>query len=359
MLYVAIDQHRKHLTVNGRDEQGDVVVRRQVSTEWVRVRAFLAELQKLAGEDGFVMILEVCGFNDWLVKLLPEYGCREVILVQPEKKSKIKTDQRDANTLSGVLWVNRERLLSGKKVEGIRRIQLPTDEEAEQRQVTELRKRLGQLRTRTINRVKHLLRKHNLEQECPTKGLQTIKAKQWLKELRLGAIDRLELDLFLIQWAQWDEQIDALEWEIYRLQSQSERAQLIATIPGCGAYGSLALASRIGSIERFPRPKSLANYWGLTPGCQNSGEVTDRLGSITKRGSATARFILGQLVLHVLRRDGHMRGWYRQIKRRRGAKIARVAVMRRLTTIIWHMVKNNQPYMIGGPPRQKLGSQAA
>ena len=102
MLYVAIDQHRKHLTENGRDEQGDVVVRRQVSTEWVRVRAFLAELQKLAGEDGFVIILEVCGFNDWLVKLLPEYGCREVILVQPEKKAKIKTDRRDANTLSGV-----------------------------------------------------------------------------------------------------------------------------------------------------------------------------------------------------------------------------------------------------------------
>jgi hypothetical protein len=35
----------------------------------------------------------------------------------------------------------------------------------------------------------------------------------------------------------------------------------------------------------------------------NSGEATDRLGSITKQGSAMARFILGQLVLHALRRD--------------------------------------------------------
>jgi transposase len=118
------------------------------------------------------------------------------------------------------------------------------------------------------------------------------------------------------------------------------------------------LAARIGAIERFPRPASLPNYWGLTPGCRNSGEATDRLGSITKQGSATARFILGQLVLHVLRRDAAMRAWYGRIKKRRGAKIARVAVMRRLATIIWHMVKHNQPYVIGGPPRRKLDGQA-
>ena len=129
---------------------------------------------------------------------------------------------------------------------------------------------------------------------------------------------------------------------------------MLATIPGCAAYGSLALASRIGSIERFPRPASLANYWGLTPGCRNSGETTDRLGSITKQGSAMARFILGQTILHVLRRDASMKAWCGRIKRRRGSKIARVAVMRRLATVIWHMVKHNEPYVIGGPPRRKL-----
>jgi transposase len=119
------------------------------------------------------------------------------------------------------------------------------------------------------------------------------------------------------------------------------------------------LASRIGPIERFARPSSLANYWGLTPGCRNSGEATDRLGSITKQGSAMARFILAQVILHVLRRDGHMRAWYARIKRRRGSKIARVAVMRRLTTVSWHRVKHNEPYVVGGPPRRRLPAEAA
>ena len=65
-----------------------------------------------------------------------------------------------------------------------------------------------------------------------------------------------------------------------------------------------------------------------------------------------ARFILGQMVLHVLRRDARMKGWYQRIKKRRGAKIARVAVMRRLATIIWHMLKHQQPYRISGKPME-------
>jgi transposase len=162
----------------------------------------------------------------------------------------------------------------------------------------------------------------------------------------------------LNQWNLWDEQIETLDQQIRKRQAENEMAVIIATIPGCGAYSSLALASRIGSIDRFPRPGSLANYWGLTPTCRNSGEATDRLGSITKQGSSAARFILGQLVLHVLRRDPVMRAWYGRIKRRRGSKIARVAVMRRLATIIWHMVKNREAYVIGGPRPKQMKAPA-
>jgi len=94
---------------------------------------------------------------------------------------------------------------------------------------------------------------------------------------------------------------------------------------------------------------SLANYWGITPVCRNSGEATDRLGSITKEGSALARYLLGQMVLHALRKDAWMRSWYQRIKKRRGSKIARVAVMRQLTTRLCHVLKHQHPYVPGGP----------
>jgi transposase len=349
MLYLAIDQHRKQLTVNLRDERGDVILKRQVSTEWKRVREFLEDVRnRSVPEGGFVAIVEVCGFNDWFLVLLAEYGCRETVLVQPEKRTKNKTDRRDADALGELLWTNRQRLLEGKKVQNVRRVVPPSQRNAEDRQLTVLRQRLGRLRTRTINRVQHLLLKHNLQQECPTKGLQTQAARKWLAKLSVGTIDRVELDQLLAQWELWDRQIEELEPKIRERQAENKVAGIVATLPGAAAYSSLALACRIGSIERFPHARSLAHYWGLTPGCRNSGDATRRLGSITKQGSAMARFILTQIVVHVLRRDPRIKEWYQRIKRRRGAKIARVAVMRRLATILWHMLKHQQPYRPGG-----------
>ena len=358
MLYLGIDQHRKQLTVNLRNEAGDVILKCQVSTEWKRVRDFMEEMRNRSTPDGgFVAILEVCGFNDWFLKLLAEYGCRETVLVQPEKKSKNKTDRRDANALGELLWTNRERLLAGKKVQNVRRIVPPSQHDADDRQLTALRQRVGRLRTRTINKVQHLLLKHNLQQECPTKGLKTKAARKWLAKLALGVIDRLEMDQLLVQWELLDKQLQELDDKIGERLAENETAKLIATISGAAAYGSLALASRIGSIDRFPHARSLAHYWGLTPGSNNSGDATRRLGSITKEGSAMARFILAQIVVHVLRRDAKLKEWFRKIKKRRGAKIARVAVMRRLATIIWGMVKRRERYKRSGDSFGGNGSE--
>lgn len=348
MLYLGIDQHRKQLTVNLRDEAGTSVLRRQVSTQWDRVRAFLDEICKLAEpEGGFLAMVEVCGFNDWLLKLLAEYGCREVVLVQPGGRSKRKTDRRDASLLAEQLWINRHRLLAGQRVHGLRRVAPPSEDDAQDRQLTALRQRVVQWRTRSINKVQRILLKHNLQQECPTKGIKAKQARKWLAKIPLNEIDRMEMDLLLQQWTMWDEQLESIHKKITERQRASATAAIVATMPGAGASGSLALACRMGPIERFPTPGSLANYWGLTPACRNSGDATDRLGSITKQGSSLARFYLSQIVMHVLRRDATMKQWYRRIKSRRGAKIARVAVMRRLATILWQMVTHGEPYFLG------------
>ena len=359
MLYLAIDQHRKQLTVNLRNEKGDVLTRRQVSTQWDKVREFFADIRRRSSRGGgFMAILEVCGFNDWLIKMLNEYDCKDIVLVHPTKRATKKTDYRDANALGELLWVNRQRLKDGKPVQNLKRVILPSPTDAENRQLTSVRQRVVTLRTRTLNKIQKILLKHNLQQECPTKGLQTKKARAWLKQLSLGAIDRLELDQLLQQWALWDEQLETLDDAITQRVQDHRTAQLLISMPGVSAYGSLALGSRIGDIQRFPRPGSLANYWGLTPRCRNSGQVTDRLGSISKEGSAQARFVLAQLVVHVLKFDEVIRRWYQRIKKRRGSKIARVAVMRRLATIIWHMVKHQETYIIGGTPRHRLDKAA-
>jgi transposase len=350
MLYLGIDQHKRQLTVNVRSEDGSAILKRQVSTQWERVRAFFADLaEKAPPEGGFLAILEVCGMNPWLLKMLQEYGCRETVVIQPTERSKQKTDHRDAGVLSHLLWVHRQQFLEGKHPLGLRRIEPPTPQQADDRQLTALRARLTKKRTAVLNGLHKILRKHNLEQECPTKKFQTQKVRRWLTELDLPALDRLEVNLLLPQWELLDDQLEVVEAKIAERAGDDEQVKLLESVPGMGHYSAVAIASRIGNVARFRRPDSLANYFGLTPGCRNSGEATQRLGSITKQGSKMVRYLLNQAVVKVLRFDGAMRGWFKRIKRRRGAKIARVAVMRRLATILWHMLKRNQKYHYDSP----------
>ena len=352
MLYLGIDLHGKQMTICVRTEQGDICLRRQVSTRPNKVEEFLDSLAALTSGNGYVALLEVCGFHDWLVKRLEAHGaCRKVLLVQPESRSKKKTDRRDANRLSELLWVNRQRLLAGERVQGLRTVYFPTDDERQDRQLTSVRQRLGQLRTRTINQIRHLLRRNNREWERPTKTFQTKRVQHWLRTMALDATDRLEMDQLLEQWKLWEQQIEQLDQRIAERFAENADAQLLTTIPGVSRYMALAIASRIGDVSRFPRGRSLANFFGITPGSRSSGE-TERLGSITKEGSRCVRFLLGQLVLHVLRKDARLRNWFKAIKKRRGAKIARVAVMRRLAVIMWHMLTKRETYHYGGSPQR-------
>ena len=69
MLYLGIDQHRNQLTVDLGNEQGELVKHRQVSTMPKQLEAFLSWLREVSeSEGGFAAIVEVCGFNDYLLK---------------------------------------------------------------------------------------------------------------------------------------------------------------------------------------------------------------------------------------------------------------------------------------------------
>jgi transposase len=348
MLFLGIDLHRKQMTVSLRNPNGDVLLRRQVSTRWPKLEEFRQQLhQALAADETYVAVVEVCGFHDWLVTWLSQdERCHQVLVVQPLERAAHKTDRRDAHGLSELLWVNRERLLRGERVHGVRTVHLPSAEEQVDRHLTQLRERLVWRRSQTLNQIHWILRRHNLEWERPTKTFQTRKVTQWLKTLELGPMDRLALDQLLLQWRLWEEQLVAVDDRVAERFHANPEAQLLATIPGVSMFIAVAIACRIGPIGRFPRGRSFANFLGLTPGSRSSGD-TERLGSITKMGSRMVRFLLAQVILHLLRRDHTVRVWYQRIKRRRGSKIARVAVMRRTAVIMWRMLRTGEPWRPG------------
>ena len=347
MLNLGIDQHARQITISLRDDNGDVVMARQVSTRPEKIQEFFQRLtrERLQSGESFVAVLEVCGFNDWLIRMLRDYRCHKVVLIQPDDRQLRKTDRRDAAALSELLWINRDRLLQGKPVRGLRQVDIASSTDQEDRRLTMMRKDAGRDLTRAINKVRQILRRHNLHWDMPTKTFPTVAAVAWLKQIVLPEIDRLEMNHLLIALEQVQQRMKELEKVIAQRSGARKEVAILSSIPGMGhGYTAMSLACRIGRVERFPRAHSLANYWGLTPGCRNSGESGQRLGRITKAGSPTARWLLAQLVCKVLRRDAPLRDWFKRIKRRRGATVARVAVMRKLATIMWHMLSKQKTY---------------
>ena len=345
MFYLAIDQHAKQLTVSLRDLAGDVILKRQVSTRPEKVLEFFEDITRRCAKEvcGFWAIVEVCGFNDWLLEMLKNFHCDRIVLVQPEDTDRRKTDRRDAAKLSEQLWMFRDRIAAGKYINNLKIVHVPDSIRLQQRRLTTLRKDARASRSRAINQIKHILRRHNLQHDMPTKTFPSKAALAWLEMLQLAPADMLELEQHCEDLDRFSRRVDKLDAAITELSHDDEDTRLLMQTPGLAQFSSVALASRIAGIERFKRPRALANYFGLTPGSRNSGDKV-RLGHITKAGSGMARWVLGQASRHILRNDRKMKAWFKKIKRKKGSGVARVAVMRRVACVIWHMLTKRKTY---------------
>ncbi len=244
---------------------------------------------------------------------------------------------------------NRKRLQGGQRPNGIRRIFPADPANAQVRQLANFRQFLVTQRTRTVNKIKGIFNKHNMLQDAPTENIRTNKFRKWIAEVQLPVVDRLEADAHLELWKTYDQQILEVESQLIRRPEQNKNLFKLTSIPGISAMGAIILLSRIGDIKRFKNPRSLANYFGLTPGCHNTAGK-QRIGCITKAGSPAARNVLNFAVNYVLRKDKAMREWHKKIKGRGKAKVARVAVMRKLATIIWHMLRWDKEYQFHYDP---------
>jgi transposase len=358
MLYLAIDQHKNQMTINIRNEHGDVIQKGQISTAHAEVDDFFAAFAKKARKHrGYMAIVEVCGFNDWLLAKLQKTRCSEIVVIQPENSAVNKTDKRDANALGELLWNNRKRLQGGQRPNGIRRIFPADPADAQVRQLANFRQHLVKQRTKIVNKIKGILNKHNMAQDAPTEIYSTNRFKKWIAAVQLPVVDRFEVNVNIQSWELYDKQILEVEAELVK-RSEVRAADVcrLKAIPGISAMGAITLLSRIGDIKRFKNPDSLANYFGLTPGCHNTGGK-HHVGGITKRGNAVARHVLNFAVIHVVRKDSAMKTWHKGIKKRGGAKTARVAVMRRLATIIWHILRWGKPYQFRYEPPTRAPKQ--
>jgi transposase len=130
-------------------------------------------------------------------------------------------------------------------------------------------------------------------------------------------------------------------------------AQRLRTHPGVGSLTALAFVLIIGSAERFQCGKQIASYLGLVPLEESSGNRR-RLGHITKQGNALLRFLLVEAAQVTVRSIPEWRNKYFHLAMRRGRKIAKVAMARRLAVQMFWMLRKGWDY----EQAKKFGSHA-
>ena len=123
----------------------------------------------------------------------------------------------------------------------------------------------------------------------------------------------------------------------------SQDAHRLITIPGMGWVLAAVVLSQIGDIKRFSSSKKLCAYAGLVPRVRQSGK-TRRTGAVSLSGRSILRHALHTVVLHAGRRSGVVGSFYERLAVSRPKALARVAAMRKLLTVIWHMLASGQPY---------------
>jgi len=129
-------------------------------------------------------------------------------------------------------------------------------------------------------------------------------------------------------------------------------AQCLMTHPGV-ALTALAFVLIIGDCERFHCGNQIASYLGLVPLEDSSGNRR-RLGHITKQGGSILRFLLVEAAQVTVRSLPEWRTKYFHLTMRRGRKIAKVAMARRLAIGLYWMWRSGWNY----EQMKKFGSHA-
>ena len=289
------------------------------------------------------MGMEASGHARWFERLVAELQFElrigDAAEIRTKRVRKQKTDRQDAQLILRLLLEDR-----------FPQIWVPSWENRDLRQLLWHRHRMVQARTRIMNQLQAValnegLRcKKKLWRERGRQQLESFRLAPWATRRRrdlLELVDRLTPTIAELS--------HAIEQEVEKCPA----AQRLRTHPGVGSLTALAFVLIIGEVNRFRCGKQVASYLGLVPLEESSGNRR-RLGHITKQGSSMMRFLLVEAAQVTVRSLPEWRSKYLHLVLRRGRKIAKVAMARRLAVHLFWMMRKEWNYQ----QLKKFGSHA-
>jgi transposase len=287
--------------------------------------------------------MEASGQARWFERLLGELKFElwigDATEIARKRERKQKTDRQDA-----------QHILRLMLKDDFPQIWVPSWENRDLRQLLWHRHRMVQTRTRIMNQLQAVALNEGIR--C-NKRLWREKGREQLESFRLAPwASRRRHDL--LEWLdRLNPTIGALSQAIEQEVEKCPEAQRLRTHPGVGPLTALAFVLIIGKPDRFQCGKQIASYLGLVPLEDSSGNRR-RLGHITKQGNSLLRFLLVEAAQVTVRSLPEWRSKYVHLTMRRGRKIAKVALARKLAVRLYWMMRKGWDY----EQLKKFGSHA-
>jgi transposase len=333
--FIGLDLHERFIEVCIIDAKGKVVFRGKAGCLRSDLEAFARAHFKKTDR----IALEATT-NTWAVVDVLEPFVAEVLVGNPLKtraiaEARIKTDKVDAEVLAQL-----------SRCDYLPCVWQPDDRTQQLRALLTHRAALMTQRSRSKNHIRSLLARLLLQP--PSKILWTKAGMAWLKSLEMPAYSRLVRDSELRQLEAVQLELAAIDKELADVARAETRVRLSMTIPGVDYVVALGLLSALGDVSRFRDGDHAASYVGLVPSTKQSGRKCYH-GSITKAGNPQIRGLLTQAAQHASRHAGPIGAFFRRLAKRKNRQVAIIAVARKLVTIAYSMLKNNEPYRYAKP----------
>lgn len=328
MEHFAIDLGGRESQVCIRNERGEILLEQRCATHR------LGEL--LARRPPSRVIVETCaeafGIADEAMRLGHEARVVPAMLVKQLGVGErgIKTDVRDTRKLSELSC----------RIE-IPSVHIPKKESRERKSMCGMREALVRCRTLCINTVRGWLRQSARRPRsggaesfvARVRTLLTLEPVPGYVEQQLETIEHLT------------KQIRRADREVLALAKADPICRRLMTVPGVGPVTALRFVAALDEISRFSTVHQVESYVGLVPGEHSSSDSKRRTG-ITKAGPSPLRCMLIQSAWAArrCRRVDPLQAWATEVERRRGKRVAVVALARKLCGILFALWRDGTTY---------------
>jgi len=283
--YVGMDVHKETIAVAvAKEGRGDPLYYGEISNTAESIRRLVKKVVSNGERVSFCYEAGPCGYE--VYRQLIDLGQRcDVVapsLIPRKSGDRVKTDRRDANTLTRL-----------HRAGELTPVWVPAKEQEAMRDLTRAREDMKSMEGHAKQRLGAFLLRHG--KRYPGRSKWTQAYFRWLEGIKFEIpAQQIVFQEYVDTVKQMKGRVASLEEEMRQAVGGWSLAPVVTglmALRGVDIITAMTVVAELGDISRFDSPRQLMAHIGLVPSEHSSGSRRQR-GGITKTGNGHARRVL-------------------------------------------------------------------